>query len=135
MTTPIQLEAIKIFGRKELSRWCFLKVNWIITICTDWPYYENEWKLYARNYEKSPEENIIEDFEILGNLPHLEDLFRVAKERWFACIWMWQFPLSTEYFMSVQKNIWESVEIDFNPDVSLLDQHNLEEIINLFKNA
>lgn len=130
--TPPQLDIIRLFWRKELSFGCIVEKMWNIYTMIDIDT-NGDWIICR--YEHDSSNHHIGIYEILWHIPHLEDVFRVAKEKEFVCIWAGQFPLSTEYFISIQKNIWESVEIDFNPTKSLInqDETTLNQLLAIFK--
>ena len=122
--TDVQISAIKLFGRKDLTEWCIVfqpEYDYTFKIP------EDEWDLMVamRNWFRWT--TILEiseskvGFEILWHEPHLEDLFRVAweKERWFV--------LNDESLFI----FWEEIPyISYKP---LLDQPSLPEIISLIK--
>lgn len=90
--TETQLEAIKLFWKKDLSFWCLLKMKRYPSITTLWTYCsENEEykdSYYTIRHGESWERDeclliyCIDEYEILWHIPHLEDLFRVAEEKW-----------------------------------------------------
>lgn len=130
-----QLEAIRIFGKKDLTFGCIVEIWFdsepnphIETVIirteeqlkkakeyfTEW----NAWILYK---------------ELLWHEPHLEDVFRVAEEKWFTFdlinFWTKQ-PRLTSLIPSN-----ENFNIPYNPTLSLLEQseETKQKIINLFK--
>lgn len=120
-----QLEAIKLFGRKDLSKW-LLGIRTTGEPCEyNGEYWESFWHGLQ---DKNP--------EILWHIPHLEDLFRVAEEqwrkldieyrndRWFECYTLW-------IEKAEKKNNWNVIL--YNPSIPLLDQPNLSDIISLFR--
>lgn len=140
--SPIQLEAIKIFGRKELTEGCLIrKEKWkwfkIANISDikypDWKicykqakWYWVHWKFYQPKFKTEL------DFEILWHEPHLEDVFRVAYEKWYWYnISDWHYPVF--YNIEKQRNFpdikW------YNQTIRLLEQseETLTQLINLFK--
>lgn len=149
--TETQIEAIKLFGKKDLTEGCMVwyvwtpntfgykiisydqfdcPINWdsecVRAIST-----HRKQEIYSfdsRDWEWKRTITFIK-WNILWHIPHLEDLFRVAEEKgfWVICykdwleIYIWQ---------------WEDENmqsIDYNPTLSLLDQPSLQDIISLFK--
>ena len=129
--TETQLEAIRLFGKKDLSDWCYtLEKNWTMWHCWNW-----EWKkCYNSKWEWGLSSDYWENmWEILWHEPHLEDVFRVAEERWFTFdlinFWTKQ-PRLTSIIPSN-----ENFNIPYNPTLPLLSQpeETLTQLINLFK--
>ncbi len=129
MYTPTQLEAIKLFGRKDLEEWCIVYDSLIKeyvlvasdnTVLFDWQWFADiiEHTYYRDNSGR---------FEILWHVPHLEDLFRVAEEKGI------DFWMEFWYTLRVSPKDWTYHEIKYNPTLPLIDQPSLPEIINLFK--
>lgn len=138
MYAPTQLEAIRIFGKKELNAWCIAKWKWQENVTdiiayriwdTLWVVTYYEWN--GVNVERI-EEFSIDEYEILWHEPHLEDVFRVADEKeilfdiekhglekWY-CL----------YFYTPYTN-----NIEYNPTLQLLEQSEstLQQLISLFK--
>lgn len=86
--SPIQLESIRIFGKKDLTDWCHtLEKNWTMWHCWNW-----EWKKF---YNSKWEWWISSDYwehmwEILWHEPHLfPDVARVVEERWWLLEIKW----------------------------------------------
>ena len=80
MYTPTQLEAIKLFGRKDLTEGCIsIEKDWTLWKCD----ISKEWRTinlpeWQRNVTSSKME-----WEILWHIPQLSpDLFRVFWNRW-----------------------------------------------------
>ena len=103
--TTLQLDIIREFGSKELTEGCYITYTWNPKFWKDWGDYLAMLK-FSKNgiYEakskncfwllhlaESEEElNEIQWLhwirkEILWHIPHLEDVFRVAEERWLFC--------------------------------------------------
>lgn len=142
MYTPIQLEAIEMFGRKDLTFWCIVKVSgyiknsikiktpliWSLVKYTTPHYTGHCWNYYLKFQDKQEIMKCWSNFcEILWHIPHLEDLFRVAEEKWIYI------SISPEITRVYKEFWWEPIEIVLVTTLPLLDQPNLEEIINLFK--
>ena len=147
--TPIQLEAIKLFGRKDLSFGCVVlikgntnsKVNYYY-ICKD--AYDGDC-IFIETYEEWYENTILEyekeEYEILWHIPHLEDLFRKCFEN---KMWI-DLSEDMEWYQLIVRELklkkesdgaWsrEKYTINYEPSLPLLEQPSLPEIINLFRN-
>lgn len=138
MYTPIQIEAIELFGSKELSFGCkciTTDIDGWEDQCTflDW----NEWlvihDVYKTIYKANPRK--ISDtsrwITILWHIPHLEDVFRVAEEKWFRVkyeLWELKFFDMKDYGCG-----WLRLSVSFQ-NIPLIDQPSLPEIIKLFRN-
>lgn len=126
--SPIQLEAIKIFGRKDLTEWCLVnhwfsynpEIDWEKQI---WKIKTYDWRRWAMLFDWFN----VDDFEILWHEPHLEDVFRVAKEKWYFV----KLQSDEIYFYTYQHD--ESFK--FISSLPLLEQSEdtLTQLINLFK--
>lgn len=139
--TPLQIEIIKKFGRKDLSFGCVIYYNispyiflderiWYYTVyCCD----SVDWIFW---YEEIKEK---EKVKILWHLPLLEDIFRVAKDKDFDLFQvvyhdkMW----STESQQGIFAidNMSKSVRIPYNPTLPLIeqDESTLSQLLSLFK--
>lgn len=141
MYTTTQLEVIRVFGRKELSFGCIVK--WI-DVQKEIQFTEYIWKIneemsivsYKGEYSKYQEVTWIDNnFEILWHIPHLEDVFRVAKEKW----WLVNFTTETNELLFYRKDsFWKTTEyknIAWYKTIPLLEQPEsvLIQILNLFK--
>lgn len=136
MYTQTQLEAIKLFGRKDLSFGLLFKYEkwWddeILTFCSIYDDTGNTKTIsyLPFDYEMTWEDEYSKDMdiEILWHVPHLEDLFRVAEEKGI------DFWMEFWYTLRVSPKDWTYHEIKYNPTLPLIDQPSLPEIINLFK--
>lgn len=131
MYTPMQLEAIKLFGRKDLTEGC-------IIYC---PTYE--WDKYIFINEKNIKDatsseygiylqwryaRMTYQYEIIGHEVHLEDLFRVAEERGWKTEILNAESIWYKYCIIIE---WKWIE--YIRTLPLLDQPNLSDIISLFK--
>jgi len=134
-----QLEAIRIFGRKDLTEGCIVrKEKWkwfkIANIqdvkYPDWKTYYKQAKWYWVHWKfYQPKFKTESDFEILGHKVHLEDLFRACEERWLYCaVW------SDGSYIAIRNDDY-TIDEDFYFDSKLqfLKQPSLPEILNLFK--
>lgn len=131
MYTPIQLSAIKLFGRKDLTEGCVIleeemqrhfTVAWVWEVKMYWnPIWVMDWGIPKWPYKWN--------FEILWHIPHLEDLFRVAEEKGWSYYEL--FSDRIEFWKAVKR--WWHRKIPYNPTIPLIDQPSLTEIINLFK--
>ena len=137
--TPTQLEIIKIFWKKDLSfgclirkeKWKWFKIANISDIkYPDWKtcykqakWYWVHWKFYQPKFKTEL------DFEILWHIPHLEDVFRVAEEKWWKCE-----ILDSESIWYKNCIIIKWVWIEFNPTLLILEQseETLKQLITLF---
>ena len=124
MYTPIQLEAIKLFGRKDLTEGCVsIEKDWTLWKCD----VREEWRtINLPEWQRNVTSSEIE-WEILWHIPHLEDLFRVAFDRGIYI------SISPEITRVYKEFWWEPIEIVLVPQTPLLDQPSLPEIISLFK--
>lgn len=125
--TPTQLEAIKIFGSKELSFGCIVKMfdnRWFMTFLDFANLFGKTDVLSFYSIETKKAEEWFE--EILWHIPHLEDVFRVAEEKWKKL-----FVTSRWIFF------WEDRYrvIPFNPTLQLLEQSEstLQQLISFSK--
>ena len=86
MYSQLDLELVRIFGKKDLTEGCIAKWKWQENVTdiiayriwdTLWvvTYYEWNWVNVERIDEFS-----IDEYEVIWHIPHLEDIFRVAKE-------------------------------------------------------
>lgn len=130
MYTPTQLEVIRVFGRKELKKWClFYNRHW--DLVSFWNWRISEWEEYRwfRVYRDKKIWATIK--EILGCIPELSpDVFRLAKEKWFTIdvIYFWR------NLPSLIPSTYNS-NIPFDPSIPLLEQpeSTLLEILKLVK--
>lgn len=139
--TRTQLEVIKTFWRKELTEGClyypdsddFAEVYKLIsdkeycikyTRISDWYFgsflTDEEWCN-----------------EILWHIPHLEDVFRLAKEKWYLVeVDVFKSSFTKEYIHDFLfwKN-WDNHSIRIIPEISILNQPEsvLIQLLNLFK--
>lgn len=131
--SPIQLEAIRIFGRKDLSFWCNVKLWENVKIIESQVNGSiNEAYTLVNMHYSSFERQC---FEILWHIPHLEDV-----------TWRWKmidifFVLDTE----IEELSWKIVDGNFNlikrwdcryeSGKSLIEQseETLTQLISLFK--
>lgn len=142
MYTPTKIEAIKIFWKKDLSFGCivlhqhsYTPEYWPeqVSIVTrnDGNKNESEWLLPRWVWVDSSYQ--VEEYTILWHEPHLEDVFRVAEEKWFTFdlinFWKKQ-PRLTSLIPSN-----ENFNIPINPNIPLLEQpeETLKQLISLFK--
>lgn len=140
--SPIQLDIIRTFGSKELSEGCFVrkeKWKWFkIANITDIKY--PDWKLYYKQAKwywlhwkfYQPKFKTELDFEILWHIPHLEDVFRVAK--WKAFIYAIT-PLRLWTYEIWFNDWYRTTYINYTPEMPLLEQseETLTQLLNLFK--
>lgn len=132
--TDIQLEAIKVFWRKDLTEGCVVEFNDHIIRKVYWKVWKNHWAEREQFYIIGNRliEHYFDSDWILWHIPNLEDLFRVAEEKWVYMdienknneinIWKWEYE-NSELLLSVP----------YNPTIPLLDQPSLPDILNLFK--
>ena len=141
--SPIQLSAIKLFGKKDLSFGCVLelkeKEDWDVNyfyVCKS----DFDWDtVFAKTKEKWYEDCTLEfdrsEYEILWHEPHLEDVFRVAEDK--------KKRITIEYYTQwphliinpIEVNLKNPERIEYNPTLPLLEQseETLTQLINLFK--
>lgn len=129
--TPLQIEIIKKFGRKDLSFGCVIYYNispyiflderiWYYTVyCCD----SVDWIFW---YEEIKEK---EKVKILWHLPLLEDIFRVAEEKGIYV------SISPEITRVYKEFWWDPIEVVFIPHIPLIDQDEstLSQLLSLFK--
>jgi len=131
-----QLEAIRIFGRKDLTdgcivrkeKWKWFKIANIQDVkYPDWKTYYKQAKWYWVHWKfYQPKFKTESDFEILGHKVHLEDLFRVAEERgWLVEIKWW--------LLSIHFKDRTYTSCKYEWSAPFLEQPSLPEILNLFK--
>lgn len=122
MYTPIQLEIIKTFWSKELSKWLIIwkeRISEIIAID-----YEREWFYRMIDDWENTFSWSIKWAEILWHIPHLEDVFRVAKEKWYLVeVDIFKSSFTKEYIHDFLfwKN-WDNHSIRIFPEISILNQ-------------
>ena len=90
MYTPIQIEIIKKFWRNDLTFGCIIIHR--VDDDFDWESHiakitesDSEWICFTPKtpYWCTNNSQDTTDYEILWHEPHLEDVFRVAEEKWF----------------------------------------------------
>ena len=122
-----QLEAIKIFGRKDLSFGCWIKY-WDAIL-----QYSHEWAschIFVNGKETWAVEKWKEEYiTILWHIPHLKDLFRACEERWLSCV-VWN---DGSYIYIHNDDYTIDEDFYFDSKLQFLDQPSLPEILNLFK--
>lgn len=136
--TETQLEAIKILGKKDLSFGCIYYPNtddfaepyfyveeWV------WVQVKSWWLIHDSSYEIEVMNSL--DVSILWHIPHLEDLFRVAGEKWKRITIEYYTQWPHLIFNPIEVNLRNPDRIPYNPTLPLLDQPNLSDILNLFK--
>ena len=136
--TPLQIETIKKFGRKELMAGCIFKYwDYYSFYCHPWTSFHIVQKLNADTYAIWNED--FRKIEILWHLPHLEDIFRVAKDKDFDLFQvvyhdkMWSTESQQGIF--VIDNMGKSVRITYNSTLPLIEQDEsiLSQLLSLFK--
>ena len=134
--TTLQLDIIREFGRKNHTAWCYTideegtmwycatDRNWLIISSKDWGWWSSSdyWDYMG---------------EILWAIPHLEDVFRVAEERWLV------YELRNKYVKDEFKYFLYITDIhEFTTDAipwkqcsTLIDQDEstLTQLLTLFK--
>lgn len=156
MYTPTQIEAIKIFWKKDLSFGCivlhqhsYTPEYWPeqVSIVTrnDGNKNESEWLLPRWVWVDSSYQ--VEEYTILWHEPHLEDVFRVAKEKakishkWdiYSIV---DLSINGHYRNELSivlqggfNNDFHKDRIQYNPSIPLLQQseETLKQLISLFK--
>lgn len=146
MYTPTQLSAIKIFGKKDLTEGCIVRVqskypSWsmyddvIRKINEDEELTYNFYHISINHISKNKDDDMI--FTILWHEPHLEDVFRVAGKKWLIITVQYNYSKREYIGITFDDNkaewIWEPIE--YNPTLSLLEQseETLTQLISLFK--
>ena len=148
MYTPTQLEAIRIFGRKDLTEGCLIRIQ---SKYPSWAMMEYWWDEDAWDYDDvirkiNEDEELNYDcyeitindisanedddmiFTILWHEPHLEDVFRVSKEKWVMI------NLSRDSNNWFELFVWMK-HFPYNPTITLIEQseETLKQLISLFK--
>ena len=131
MYTPLQLNIIRLFGRKELTEGIIIKyddeyfklmteIEWWIAVDSI-QYYRNLALYFGED-----------EFEILWHIPHLEDVFRVAEEKWLSYTLFGGRIINHIVFHIDDDN---DVKITIAPTLPLLEQSEdtLTQLCNLFK--
>lgn len=132
--TDLQISAIKLFGRKELSFGCIFKYWDIYTrYCHPWTSFHIVQKLNADTYAIWNED--FKKIEILWHEPHLfPDVARVAEEKWFS---VWVVERKWVWYISIGKIDNPNIVINqkFIPSKPLIEQSEstLEKLISLFE--
>lgn len=137
--TPLQIEIIKKFGRKELTEGCTILsqdtpddnriLRLIRKFSEDWECFINEmWDIC--HYKSS-------EFKILWHLPHLEDIFRVAEEELWK-IWVSdvnKIEWAIRGYSIVFIRPYESWITPYSPTLPLIEQDEttLSQLLSLFK--
>lgn len=160
----LDIELYKTFSKKELVEWCILEINdnwnkieptqiqiiewlYLIELWEEWYWYRIEtdslnfycskdiinvfdWKKMLRN-------SLDVDITIVGIEPHLEDIFRVAKEKWYLVeVDIFKSSFTKEYVHDFLfwKN-WDNHSIRIIPEISILNQTDdtIQKLLNLFK--
>ena len=120
MYSQLDLELIRIFGKKELTEGCWINLqdeddyddDGHICKLTQPSEYDEKW--YYLIYPHTPywatdSIHIQKDkdsiFEILWHLPTLEDIFRVAEEKWLI-LSMMKRDIDPEYCIHVYGRVW-----------------------------
>lgn len=127
--TPIQLDIIQVFGRKELSKWLIIlkeRISEIIAID-----YEREWFYRMIDDWENTFSWSIKWAEILWHIPHLEDVFRVAEEK----LWDdYEIRISNKSIYFFSRSKW-AFEYPYKRWTPLIEQPEsvLIQLLNLFK--
>lgn len=141
--TTLQQSIIREFGRKpsniqDASFGCILSIEWdceeeriiwkLVHILSD----SDEWCSFfsgvkiVTDYASEDIEYSEDEIEILWHIPHLEDVFRVAAEKWLS------FYIDSERNAQIWID-WKSFR--YIPSIPLLDQDEstLTQLLTLFK--
>ena len=130
--TPLQIEIIKKFGRKELTEGCIFSHSsgrYMTYIC-DWWRTDVIYFLDRNRVETYEYPSIY--FEILWHLPHLEDIFRVAEESGLSyTLFGGRIISSIQFHINDDKDIIMAYE----PSLPLIeqDESTLSQLLSLFK--
>lgn len=153
MYTPTQLEVIRAFGSKELTEGCLIgskqfhiyeqEIVYTPMIWGTW--FHKQWNTNLKKFRVHcplTEEDIWFDFEditnyqILWHIPILEDVFRLAKNKWFTI----DLSSRSEHFLhSMRFYYWNKYrdywDINYTPSIPLLEQTEsvLIELLTIFK--
>ena len=129
MYTPTQLEAIKLFGRKDLTEGCIsIEKDWTLWKCD----VREEWRtINLPEWQRNVTSSEIE-WEILWSEPHLfPDVAKKLREEG------WELELGSigwEYHILVHERGIQEAIIYFNPYIPLLEQPQvMEQLLSLTK--
>jgi len=136
-----QLEAIKLFGRKDLTEGC------IVTLKKKYenPYFsidtsdtlsvvhiDNKYECIFRTkwirWDLELWNQWRKELEIIWHIPHWHDLFSALRDKWLE-----SFLWSESLLIDPDEKIWKKKNIEVNKYIPLLDQPNLDKIISLLK--
>ena len=140
MYTPIQLEAIKIFGRKDLTEGCLLQNKKSLIIYKhSWVNLNNKNIYYFDWYEHSYfyQDDLI-FFEILWHIPHFERIIEVLYEKDIAVtLWHMHKKSIVLDFLNEKDDECRIREIDYDWTKEPLEQDEkvLKELIEIVENA
>ena len=135
--TETQLEAIRLFGKKDLTKWNICLMNNKNKLFPDAEdtlltfFWFVDWEYFFIDEHLNQYSRYTENFEILWHIPHLEDLFRVAEEQEII-VEIREFPREENSMITFQRHpIYK--QFPYIRSQSLLDQPNLSDIISLFR--
>lgn len=135
MYTPIQLEAIKIFGRKDLTEGCLLQNKKSLIIYKhSWVNLNNKNIYYFDWYEHSYfyQDDLI-FFEILWHIPELfPDVAQSIQAKWYN-LELSKIDTIESVIKITRWDIKRPIKIPYRKLIPLLDQPSLPDIISLFK--
>lgn len=149
MYTETQLEAIKLFGKKDLSfgcivyadKWVTQKLPLIGTSCIIWvtsdeweidtietymkPYKDHEWSSWNDSLS-----GFMSTYTILWHIPHWHNLFSALRDKWLE-----SFLWSESLLIDPDEKMWKKKNIEVNKYIPLLDQPEatLKELLALFQ--
>lgn len=129
--TETQLEAIRLFGKKDLTKWNICLMNNKNKLFPDAEdtlltfFWFVDWEYFFIDEHLNQYFRYTENFEILWHIPHLEDLFRYIENNN-----LWLYELDQDSITILNGNY-----IEYDPTLPLLSQAWLPEIIKLFENT
>lgn len=128
--TDIQIEAIKIFWRKDLTVGCLIRSK--NDFQTEWNYY-HKWTItmiwvWNRTWDDFFWNT---EIEVLWHQPHIEDIFIECHNKWIVCE-CYISNISKWYKIFFEKE-WDLESVEYNQWLYLLEQPYLSDIISLFK--
>ena len=137
MYTDLQLEAIKLFGRKDLTEGCIsIEKDWTLWKCD----VREEWRtINLPEWQRNVTSSEIE-WEILWSEPHLfPDVAKKLKEKGYLMQIAWLLgsgdTINSYILINSHKLFtWETQEIPFDPCLPLLEQSQvMEQLLSLIK--
>lgn len=126
MFATTQLEIIRVFGCKDLSEWCLIQQwEYLMKI---WCIYEGIFNMKEINSANCMQKKESDLWEILWHIPHLEDVYRVAKEKWVTIY----ADNHTNALWIYSKTIEEAIQYDLYTPLLEQSESTLIELLQKF---